>query len=270
MDLSPRVPDGSPHDAPAEAPRPRLMLEHDVERLSARVEELERERAAAQGFAAVAAHELLQPLVMKEAYVTMVTEALVEGRYEEGLSDLEVLRRSATRVRRLIETLLHDARAAERKLELSDVHLGAVVDNCLLLLAPELQARQAHVDVEPLPTVVGEEVLLSGVFSNLFLNAIKYTPRDCTRVRVAARRRDDAWELSVESNGPTIPAEDRERIFQPFRRGTGERRASGSGLGLTICRNIVERHGGRIGVVPANGSGNRFWFTVPDEPVEGR
>jgi chemotaxis family two-component system sensor kinase Cph1 len=244
------------------------MLEHEVERLSARVEELERERAAAQGFAAIAAHELLQPLVMTEAYATMVIESVAEGRYEEGIADLEVMRRSAARVRRLIETLLHDARAVERRLEITEINLGAVVDNCLLLLAEELQSRRAQVDVEPLPTVLGEEVLLSGVFSNLFLNAIKYTPRDRTKIRVASRRREGAWELSVESNGPTIPPEDRERIFQPFRRGTGERRASGSGLGLTICRNIVLRHGGRIGVVPANGSGNRFWFTIPDEPAQ--
>ena len=76
-----------------------------------------------------------------------------------------------------------------------------------------------------------------------------------------------AWQLGVESEGEPIPDADRERIFQPYRRGTGERRARGSGLGLSICREIVERHGGELGVMPVEG-GNRFQFTLPAEPRE--
>jgi signal transduction histidine kinase len=76
-----------------------------------------------------------------------------------------------------------------------------------------------------------------------------------------------AWELGIESEGEPVPAADRERIFKPYCRGNGERRARGSGLGLSICREIVERHGGEIGVVPL-AAGNRFQFTLPAEPHE--
>jgi two-component system, sensor histidine kinase and response regulator len=247
--------------------RSQAALEREVERLSARVEQLDRERAAAQGFAAVAAHELLKPLVMTEAYVAMVSESLDERQHAAGLRDLETLGRAAARARLLIHALLHDARAAERSLRRQRVDLGEVVRHCLSLLGPELQARETRVDVDALPEVSGEEALLGGVFTNLLLNALKYSPRDSAAIRVRARRRERAWELSVESDGPTIPPAERQRIFQPFHRGTEERRANGSGLGLAICRSIVERHGGRIGVSAAGRSGNRFYFTLPDAEV---
>jgi two-component system, sensor histidine kinase and response regulator len=243
--------------------RSHAALEREVERLKARVEQLDGERAAAQGFAAVAAHELLKPLVMTEAYVAIVGESLDEREHADGLRDLQALGRAAARARLLIHALLHDARAAERNLQRQRVDLGQVVRHCLSLLAPELAAREARVDVAPLPEVSGEEALLGGVFTNLLINALKYSPRDSSAIRVAARRRERAWELSVESEGPTIPPSERQRIFQPFHRGADERRANGSGLGLAICRSIVERHGGRIGVSAAGRSGNRFYFTLP-------
>jgi two-component system sensor histidine kinase/response regulator len=245
--------------------RSQAALEREVERLKARVEQLDRERAAAQGFAAVAAHELLKPLVMTEAYVAIVGESLNEREHAAGLrDDLETLGRAAARARLLIHALLHDARAAERSLRRQRVDLGELVRHCLSLLAPELDARETRVEVDALPEVSGEEALLGGVFTNLLLNAVKYSPRDSSAIRVRARRRERAWELSVESEGPPIPPAERQRIFQPFHRGTEERRANGSGLGLAICRSIVERHGGRIGVSAAGRSGNRFYFTLPD------
>jgi len=244
--------------------RSRTALERETVRLSARVAELEGERAAAQGFAAVAAHELLKPLVMTEAYVAMASDSLDRDRHADNLRDLQTLGRAAARTRLLIQALLHDAYARERSLQRRQVDLGEVVQGCLSLLAPELQARQARVALEALPKVSGEASLLGCVFANLLLNALRYGPGQRTTIRVSARRRIATWELAVDSGGPTIPPADRQRIFQPFHRGTDERPASGFGLGLAICRNIVERHGGRIGVRPVGRSGNRFYFTLPD------
>lgn len=244
--------------------RSRVALEREVQRLSARLAEVEEQRAAAEGFAAVAAHELLEPLVIMEAYVGMVSESLDEREYADGVHDLEKVRGGAARLRLLIETLLHDARSSRRALQRKPVDLGEVVRNCVSLLTLELEARQTWVEVGELPEVSGEEPLLGGLFTNLLLNALKYGPRGSATIRVAARRRSTAWEISVDSEGPTISPAERERIFQPFHRGTNERRASGTGLGLAICRNIVERHGGSIGVTPASGRGNRFFFTLPE------
>jgi signal transduction histidine kinase len=254
-----RVPRRQAHHSPRSA----AMLEREVQTLSARVEQLEREKAAVEAFAAVAAHELVEPLVMTEAYATMVSDRLDADLHADSRRDLDALSRGAARMRLLIETLLHDARSAGREIKRDPVDLNRIVRECLALLAPEIGARGADVEVESLPTVEGEEALLSGLLGNLLINALKYSPRQSPSIRVRARRDGEAWRIDVESSGPTIPVEDRERIFEPFHRGTGERRARGAGLGLATCKRIVERHGGTIAVRAANGSGNVFHFTLP-------
>jgi signal transduction histidine kinase len=239
------------------------MAEREAERLSARVEELEREKAALEAFAGVAAHELVEPLVITEAYATMVAERLDEEEHGESRRDLAMLARTVSRTRLLLEALLHDARSTEEHLAQRPVDLGDVATQCLELLRPEIDARSASVRVGELPTVSGNESLLNGLLANLLMNALKYSPRDGAEIVVDASRNGHGWQISIDSEGPTIPVEDRERIFDPYQRGRGERRARGAGLGLAICRRIVQRHGGHIGVRPAVGGGNRFFFTLP-------
>ncbi len=244
--------------------------EDEVDRLTARVAALEdekavleAEKAALEGFAAVAAHELVVPLIMTESYAAIVGDRLAGTDHEDSSADLARLGRSAARTRRLVETLLTDARASSRPLRLQPVDLNAIVGECVGLMAPEIDERGAEVEVAELPTVAGEEVLLSGLFTNLIFNALKYSPRQGGRIRIGASRESAEWRFLVQSEGPTIPLEDRERIFEPFHRARSERRERGAGLGLAICRRIVERHGGTIGVTAANGSGNAFYFTLP-------
>jgi light-regulated signal transduction histidine kinase (bacteriophytochrome) len=239
------------------------MLELEAERLSARVEELEREKAALEAFAAIAAHELVEPLVMTEAYVAIVTDRLDESVHAQSRRDLATISRAASRMRLLLEAILHDARSTERRLDSRPVDLGVVVAECTALLGPEIEQRAARLHVSPLPVVPGDDALLSGLIANLLINALKFSPRHEATIAVGASREGPVWKVWVESDGPTVPPEDRTRIFEPYQRGHGERRIRGAGLGLTICRRIVERHGGHIGVVPAAGGGNRFYFTLP-------
>ena len=239
------------------------MLELEAARLAARVEELEREKAAMEAFAAVAAHELVEPLVITEAYAAMVADRLDEELHAESRRDLAALSRTASRTRLLLEALLHDARSSEQQLARRRVDIGTVVDDCLTMLRPEVDARGAKLKVGELPVVSGDESLLNGLFTNLLMNALKYSPRRGAEIAIDATSEGRVWRFSIQSEGPTIPAEDRQRIFDAYQRGRGERRARGAGLGLTICRNIAERHGGHIGVVPADGGGNRFYFTIP-------
>ena len=114
-----------------------------------------------------------------------------------------------------------------------------------------------------MPLVDADESLIAAVFMNLLVNALKYGPRQGATVRVGAVRLPGGWRFCVESEGEAIAVADRERIFELHQRGRGERRTRGSGLGLFISRQIVERHGGEIAVGPAAG-GNRFSFTLPD------
>lgn len=246
----------------AEGSRP--VPESEVDRLRARIAALEGEKAAMEMYAAVAAHELVEPLIMSEAYAEIVRERLDAADHADSRRDLEALARGAARMRRLVETLLHDARSADRPLERRTVDLNAMVHECVAFLTPEVDARKMRVEIGRLPDVQAEESLLSGLFTNLIVNALKYSPRVGGTVRVGAAPEDGAWRIWVQSDGPTIPADERARIFEPFNRGRGERRVRGAGLGLTICRRIVERHGGQIGITGANGDGNVFYFTLPE------
>jgi signal transduction histidine kinase len=240
----------------------------EITRLRTRVTELEREKEAVERFAAVAAHELLTPVVMIDACAATVADQLDgDERHLESRHDLEVLRRGCAQSRLLVESLLHHAAATGRPLRIRLVALQELVEDCVALLEPEIRARRVSVEVGELPVVHAEPPLIGAVISNLLVNALKYGPRGATTVRIGAERDGAAWRVHVSSEGEPIAPEDRERIFLPRTRGRGERRARGCGLGLTICREIVERHGGEIGVTPAEGgTGNRFAFTLPVEP----
>ena len=239
------------------------QIEDEIQRLNARITELEGEKEDVEAFAATAAHELLAPLVLADAYATTLSDRLDGEVYADARRDLDALRRAAARTRLLVETLLHDARSRGRALRIRAIDLNVVLRECLALLGPEIRERGAEVHGAELPEVRGEETLISAVFTNLLLNALRYGPREHGKILVDANREDAGWRFSVQSEGPTIPAADRERIFERYHRGRGERRARGAGLGLTICRHIVERHGGQIGVTAANGGANRFYFTLP-------
>ena len=239
-------------------------LEVENRRLRRRVTELEAEKADVEAFAAVAAHELLVPLVLADAYATTVSDQLDEHAHAEARRELEALRRAASRARLLVETLLHDARAHDRPLRARSLSLERVVSECLTLLWPEVQARGVDVQVGELPDACGEETLVSAVFTNLLLNALRHGPASGGVIRIEATLKPDACRCSVQSAGPPIPASDRERIFGRFYRGRDQHRVQGAGLGLTICRQIIERHGGQIGVEVLGDGLNSFYFTLPE------
>jgi len=241
-------------------------LEDEIARLHGRIAQLESEKADVEAFAAVAAHELLAPLVLADAYATTVADRLDHAVHADERRDLDALRAAASRTRLLVETLLHDARSHGRPLRLRAIDLEGLVRESLTLVEPEMEARGAEVQVEPLPVALGEEALVGAVFTNLLLNALRYGPREHATIVIRAAVRDGVCRVCVESEGPAIPAADRERIFARYQRGRGERRARGAGLGLTICRHIVERHGGEIGVTAEASGVNSFYFTLPASP----
>jgi len=248
----------------------RQLLEGEVVRLAGRVEQLEREledsRAQAaklERFAAMAAHEVLKPLVMTEAFATMIAERGGHGLDLDTRRDVDTLIRISSRMRVLVEAMLMDARPDREPLQPQAVDVSKILNDCVDMLGAEIRAREVRVDVDPMPVVPGDAALLTGVFGNLLSNALQYGPREGGEIQVSAERSEAGWTFSVESPGPPIPERDRERIFEPWQRGWGERRARGVGLGLAIVRQVVERHGGEVGVTSPNASANRFFFTLP-------
>lgn len=247
----------------APAPQSERALPVQRQALARERDALERERAALDQFAAMAAHEMLKPLVLTEACATSIGERAGHLLDEESREELETLVRVSSRMRMLVDALLLDARDRERPLRREPVDLAQLVDDCIETLSGEIQARKARVEVEPLPVVRANPALLQGVFGNLLSNALKYGVHQGGTIRVTVMHESAGWIFGVESPGPPIPERERQRIFEPWQRGRNARDSRGAGLGLSIVRRLVERHGGEVGVAPRAGWCNRVYFTLP-------
>ncbi len=249
------------HRAAAEARGEAARLQRRVEELEALVDDLGDHSRSMEGFAAMAAHQLSEPLIVAESGAIMVAEELGDALDADLRARLDAIGRGAARARQTIDALLMDARSGNG-LELQPVSTGRVVTEVLEEMAPRMRERDIVAEVGTLPAVRAERRLLAVVFQNLISNALKYGPRDGGKIRIDAERHEDGWRLIVQSGGAPLPADQTRRIFEPWRRIPGERRAPGSGLGLAICARLVERLGGTIGVEPQP-EGNSFYFILP-------
>jgi len=168
----------------------------------------------------------------------------------------------AERMRVLIEDLLAYARVSSGPREMQVVDLGKVVHDVLGGLEQSIQESGVRVEVGDMPVVQGQPAQLSALFQNLIANAIKFR-REEPAIRVSARDEGGEWLLSVEDNGIGIEVEQFERVFQVFQRLHAKDEYPGTGIGLAVCKKIVERHGGRIWLESQPGVGTTFYFTIP-------
>lgn len=167
------------------------------------------------------------------------------------------------RMQELINDLLAYSRAGSRRREPEDVAMDDVLGPVLQSLGPAIEEAGATVVSEPLPVVRGDPGQFAQLFQNLIANAIKFRGEKAPRVEISARRDGDEWVFSVADNGIGISSEFTERIFVIFQRLHSRAEYPGTGIGLSICRKIVERHGGRIWVGSESGEGTTFRFTLP-------
>lgn len=237
-------------------------LERDHE---ARARSLERTNADLQEFAYVASHDLSEPLRMVTSYLD-----LVRRRYEEQLDDtgrefIHYAVDGAQRMRALIDDLLLYSRAGATPPAHEAVDLDEVAAAVRHDLAGAIEEAGATLDVGPLGTVRGDAIQLGQLLQNLVANAVKFRPVDrVPAIRVAAARVDGQLVLEVHDNGIGIDPRHAERIFQVFTRLHPRDEYDGTGIGLSICRRICERHGGRIEVRSVPGEGTTFVVTLPD------
>ena len=245
-----------------------LELENRVE---ARTRELKRSNEALEQFAYVASHDLREPLRMVTSYM-----ALLEKRYGDRLDQdarefIGYAVDGADRMHRLIGDLLaySQVQTKAKPFEVVVCHdlLREVIDNLQVAIAE----KKAVVEVESLPTVRGDATQLSQLFQNLIANAIKFRGDAPPRIKVSAQRDNGNWVFSVSDNGIGIPEEHSKKIFIIFQRLHARDRYPGTGIGLSICQKIVERHGGSIWVSSVAGEGSTFFFTLPvnreEEPM---
>jgi PAS domain S-box-containing protein len=233
---------------------------HDVTARKRDEAELRRSHAELERFADIAAHDLREPL-MAITQLTALLERDVDGRQREQI--IAHLRAAAAHGSRLVDGLLDLARVGHSASGAERVDLKHTVGELLRTLAPQIEAAGAHVAVGPLPTVRGVEGELARVFQNLLSNALKFRGEAPPAIEVLAARGPGEWTLTVRDNGPGVSERNRERIFDLFARAHSEDAAPGNGLGLAVCRKVVEMHGGRIWVEPAPGGGSAFRLTLP-------
>jgi PAS domain S-box-containing protein len=212
-------------------------------------------------FAAVAAHDLTDPLRTISGFAELLERAdLPDAEHEYARH----IRESGQRLMRMLQALLVYARAGRRGVDPEPVDLGRAVGEALADLAGPIRERHAEVTVvmEPGATVLAGVADVRIVLQNLVSNAVKFSDAAAPRVRIEAQPGDGGtWRVTVEDNGPGIAPADEERIFGAFERGAVTD-AAGYGLGLAICRRLIERHGGEIGLDAAPGEGSRFWFSL--------
>jgi signal transduction histidine kinase len=236
-------------------------LRQQVRELESQVDVLDEHSRSMEGFAATAAHQLSEPLIVAESGTIMVAEDLGDALEPELRARLDGIGRGAARARQMVDALLLDARSGSG-LERKPVDAGQIAAQVLEDLAPQLRERDAVAEVGELPVVLAEPRLLSVVLHNLIGNAVKYGPREGGRIQIEATPEGDGWRLAVVSQGTPLREQETARVFEPWRRVPGERRVPGSGLGLAICKRLVERLGGTIGVEP-QAAGNCFYFVLP-------
>ncbi|HEX5308453.1 MAG TPA: ATP-binding protein [Solirubrobacteraceae bacterium] len=244
-------------------------LEAGRVQLQAQAIELQRSNAELEQFAYVASHDLQEPL----RKIASFCQAL-QQRYGGQLDDradqyIDFAVDGAKRMQALINDLLAFSRVGRDGRANEHVELQDALSDARRALAALLESNDARIEHGPLPAVRGDRAQLASLFQNLIGNAVKFRGPQAPLVRIEAERQDEMWQLSCSDNGIGIDPEYAERIFLIFQRLHTREAYDGSGIGLAMCRKIVEYHGGRIWLDPDQRQGARFCFTLPiDEEDE--
>ncbi len=232
--------------------------------LNENVEELARSNAELALFNYVASHDLREPLRTVASNVQIVQRRLAGALDETSAKAMGFAVDGVHRMQGLIDALLAYSRIGTEARPLERVAAGDVVAQAVDTLAVAIEEAKAEITWDELPTVTADEIQLGQVFQNLFANALKYRGEDPPRIHVSAERGDGETVFSVKDNGIGVAAEHAELVFAIFERlGPKQTEVPGTGIGLALCRRIVERHGGRIWVEPGHGPGSVFRFTLP-------
>jgi light-regulated signal transduction histidine kinase (bacteriophytochrome) len=239
-------------------------LRHQAEEnLAKKVDELARSNADLEQFAYVASHDLQEPLRMVAAYTQLLSERY-KGKLDENADKfIGYASEGAVRMQVLIQDLLAFSRVGRGNGTYSNIDCNAVMEEVLKTLGPAIQESGAVVRPAKLPSVWGDRTQISQVLQNLIGNAIKFRGKEPPVISVQAEKADQQWLFSVRDNGIGIAPEFAENIFVVFQRLHARTEYPGNGIGLAICKKIIERAGGKIWVESEGSGGSTFKFTIP-------
>lgn len=230
--------------------------------------EVRRSQEELQQFAYVTAHDLQEPLRTITGYLSLLTERCAP--LVEDAKAAKYVNRAVEGTRRmqvLIEDLLTYSRISSKAAVLQPVNTGAVVATVLEDLHALVVESNVQIVIEELPMVHADRAQIKHLFQNLLTNAIKYRAKN-PRIKISARPSGASWLFSVADNGIGLDMEYAKRIFLIFQRLHGRAEYAGTGIGLAVCKRIVEKLGGKIWVESAVNEGATFYFTIPQIKVE--
>jgi PAS domain S-box-containing protein len=233
--------------------------------LARRAQDLARSNAELQQFAYVASHDLQEPLRMVSSYTQLLVRRY-GGMFDTDAKEfMDFIVDGATRMKQLIEDLLAYSRVGTRGHEFQPIDSGAMLEQALANLRATIESSGAKVTYDALPTVIADDGQLVQLFQNLIGNAIKFRSEEAPRIHVGVKEAKSEWVFSISDNGIGIDPQYFERIFVLFQRLHSKAEYPGTGIGLAICKKIMDRHGGRIWVESRPGQGSTFYCTLPKQ-----
>ena len=226
-------------------------------------DDLLRSNAELEQFAYVASHDLQEPLRMVSSYVQLLARRY-QGRLDADADEFIAFAvDGAKRMQTLINDLLAYSRVGRRGSQMSSVSVENLLQDVLANLQLTIEESRATITHDPLPVVRGDAVQLSTVFQNLVMNAIKFRSAEPPCIHIGVCQEQGEWVFSVKDNGIGIDPKFSERIFIIFQRLHSRESYPGTGIGLAVCKRVIQRHGGRIWVASEAGKGSVFYFTLP-------
>ena len=241
----------------------RLQREQKDAQLQVLLEELKRSNQELEQFAYVASHDLQEPLRMVSSYTQLLAERYQGKLDEKAEKFINYAVDGAVRMQRLINDLLSFSRVTTRGGDFETVDSHAVLGTALVNLQAVIEETGAMITNDDLPDVQADQSQLAQVFQNLIGNAIKFQKEEAPRIHVSAELAGEYWRFIVKDNGIGIDSKHNDRVFVIFQRLHSRAEYPGTGIGLALCKRIIERHGGKIWFESTPGQGTTFYFTLP-------
>jgi signal transduction histidine kinase len=240
-----------------------LELKQTKEDLEKKKDELARSNLELEQFAYVAAHDLKSPLLVVEGYVKRLQRRSKDTLPAEASQMISYIIEGVSKMRVLINDLLTYARMGTKEIELKWADCNDIIDMAISNLKVDIADHDSIVTHDQLPAALVDSTQLIELLQNLIANGMKFHRDEQPRIHISAEDKEKEWVFSVRDNGIGFDAKDKDRIFDMFQRLHNKNAVPGTGIGLSICKKIVERHGGQIWVESEIGKGSSFYFTLP-------
>ncbi len=231
-------------------------------------DELKRTNEELEYFAYIASHDLQEPLRMISSYVALLEKRNKEKFDSDSKEFVEFALDGASRMKQLINDLLHYSRIGTKGKPFEETTVENILTKTIKNLEVKIKEVNAKITHDSLPSIIADESQMIQLFQNLIGNALKFCSDRTPEIHISVKKEQDNWVFGVHDNGIGISPKDADRVFQIFQKLHSRKEYQGTGIGLAVCKKIVERHKGNIWIESEIGKGTTFWFTLPTEHPE--